>query len=328
MAESNLTIDYATIRREVGRLLGYQRDPTSWGTTRTNDVKDIIDAGLRKFTYPTAVGRREMAHRWSFLFQETILTVKAPYGTGTIEVVDGVVTLTGGTFPTWTGTAHLLIGNAEYEINTRDGNTQVTLIDTTLDVDAGTEYQWVQWIYGLPDDFSALTTQITYEPRNTYPWVSLQMTDSFAIHNFRQPRPIPRRPIWCALRVQAPALTTKSTRYELMLAPTPDAAYTFRYKYEVIPYRVDSTYIYYRGGTPHAETIREAILSQAEATLNDTVGLHERLYQERLAASVSHDLMSSTPATLGHDVGVVEDFLPAYRHGPNYSSPTYNGIVQ
>ena len=45
------------------------------------------------------------------------------------------MTLAGGTFPAWAAVGVLKVSNEYYDVNTRDGNTQVTLEDTTLDVD-------------------------------------------------------------------------------------------------------------------------------------------------------------------------------------------------
>jgi hypothetical protein len=62
------------------------------------------------------------------------------YDTGTIGIVDGVVTLTGGTFPAWAARGHLLVGNNIYKVSSRDSNTQLTLNDTTLDLSSGAAY--------------------------------------------------------------------------------------------------------------------------------------------------------------------------------------------
>jgi hypothetical protein len=66
------------------------------------------------------------------------------YTTGTIEVVNGVATLTGGTWPSDAADKILVVGGSNYAVSTRDSGTQLTLVDTTLDVAAGSSYALVQ----------------------------------------------------------------------------------------------------------------------------------------------------------------------------------------
>ena len=53
------------------------------------------------------------------------------YSTGTVAISSGVVTLSGGTFPTWAAEGVLGVGEELYQIKSRDSNTQITLYDTT-----------------------------------------------------------------------------------------------------------------------------------------------------------------------------------------------------
>lgn len=66
------------------------------------------------------------------------------YSTGTVGVVNGVVTLTGGTFPAAVTAGYtLVVDSGNYEVATRDSDTQVTLVDLTLDVTAPAAYSIV-----------------------------------------------------------------------------------------------------------------------------------------------------------------------------------------
>jgi len=62
------------------------------------------------------------------------------YSTGTITVVNGVVTLDGGTWPAWVAGGSLVADGSTYYIVTRDSNTQVTLSSSLVNLDAGTTY--------------------------------------------------------------------------------------------------------------------------------------------------------------------------------------------
>lgn len=56
------------------------------------------------------------------------------YSTGMIAIVDGVVTLTGGTWPSWAADGYLNFNGTPLEVATRDSSTQLTLVDTTIDL--------------------------------------------------------------------------------------------------------------------------------------------------------------------------------------------------
>jgi hypothetical protein len=63
-----------------------------------------------------------------------------PYNTGTIAIVNGVVTLTGGTWPSGAADDRLLVNGETYDVATRDSGTQLTLGDLTVNVGGGTSY--------------------------------------------------------------------------------------------------------------------------------------------------------------------------------------------
>ena len=62
------------------------------------------------------------------------------YSTGTVAISSGVVTLSGGTFPTWAAEGVLGVGEELYQIKSRDSNTQITLYDTTATASGGTSF--------------------------------------------------------------------------------------------------------------------------------------------------------------------------------------------
>ena len=61
-----LSVTYDDLRREIGRHLGWGRDPDSWADDQQTDCDDIIARGLRSFYYPRpAEGQGQ--HIWTFL---------------------------------------------------------------------------------------------------------------------------------------------------------------------------------------------------------------------------------------------------------------------
>src|SRR4030067_839350 len=103
----SLTVDYTTLRREIGRFLGYSRDSAEWDADQTTDVADILTSGLRRYLSPPPVSGERYSHEWSFLSPVATLTTTVPYTTGTIGVASGVVTLSSGTFPAWAAQGQL-----------------------------------------------------------------------------------------------------------------------------------------------------------------------------------------------------------------------------
>jgi len=63
----DLGMNVGALRREVGRYLGFDRDPANWGTNETQDVWDIIDSGLRQFYRPPRLEGEVISYQWSFL---------------------------------------------------------------------------------------------------------------------------------------------------------------------------------------------------------------------------------------------------------------------
>lgn len=61
-----LKVSYDELRREVGRFLGFDRNPDNWDSVSQQDVADVLKRGQRRFYWAIgADGGR--AHLWSFL---------------------------------------------------------------------------------------------------------------------------------------------------------------------------------------------------------------------------------------------------------------------
>lgn len=69
-----LKITYAELEREVGRFLGFDRNPANWSSDQDQDVQDIIAGGQRHFYWPPSLGEGP-AHRWSFLCPHASLSI-------------------------------------------------------------------------------------------------------------------------------------------------------------------------------------------------------------------------------------------------------------
>lgn len=71
----SLEITYADLRREIGRFLGWGRDPSTWSSARCSDGSDILKSGLRKFYAPAPLPGEKYSHEWSFLKPTTTMTL-------------------------------------------------------------------------------------------------------------------------------------------------------------------------------------------------------------------------------------------------------------
>ena len=84
----SLDISYPQLRRNIGRFLGIGRNPQGWTQNNTEDVEDILQAGLRQFYWPSIPGREgspAKSHSWSFLRRDVVLKFRAGQVTASLE---------------------------------------------------------------------------------------------------------------------------------------------------------------------------------------------------------------------------------------------------
>ena len=106
------------------------------------------------------------------------------------------------------------------------------------------------------------------------------------------------RPHLFALRPKNASHTAEQTT-ELMLYPTPDAAYGIVYHYDAKVVSLSDTNAYPLGGQTHSETILQSCRDIAATRYKDDPGGREhQLFLERLNASIEADRKQS-PKTLG-----------------------------
>jgi hypothetical protein len=92
---------------------------------------------------------------WPWYLTAGKITTRAFYNTGTITVTQDspIVTLTGGTFPTWAADGEIRVNNQWYKVDTRDSATQVTLaVDYGKDTQVDVSYSIYQDAYEMPTD--------------------------------------------------------------------------------------------------------------------------------------------------------------------------------
>ena len=289
-ATTTMLASYFTLLDRVGHFLfglrgGFTGDQLS-------DIEECIKDGLRDVY---------AANTWSFFRPVEEIITTAPYSTGTITVVNGVVTLAGGTFPSWAAVGVLKVSTNYYDVDTRDGDTQVTLEDTTIDVDAGTSYELGRPEYDMPSGFEDVVgNELAYEPGQSdfYPPVKRRHDDQ--LRAWRQDDPYHNRPLYFSIRTVAFVATTGSQR-RLAMYPTPDAAYVLKARMKLRATMIDETNIYPVGGDMLSQVITEACLAAAERNFDEQDGRHGQRFQELLLLAIAANRELTSPMHLGPD---------------------------
>ena len=313
MAESTLTLEYNDFASATAAFLGYGRKGWESVADQVEQIDSYIQSGYRNFINAAPLDGVLQTHEWSFMRPVTTITTIASYSTGTVTIVDGVVTLASGTFPSF-GTARgelkLTETGASYAVSTRDSSTQLTLTDTTLDADALSEYELSFPTYDLPDDWGSFIGDLTYPPGTSDFYPPVPIVGEGMLRAKRQMAVWTGRPTLAAHRPKTFVATT-GQRFELLFDPSPDSAYTLTYKYNANPNRLTATNKYHLGGMRHSECVLESILAVAEARVNDNAGIHAMKFKELLAASIAFDKTQGSPDYLGLNIdrsdGVVLD---------------------
>jgi hypothetical protein len=282
---------YSSLLKRVGHFLFGIR--SSFSSDQTDDITDCIRDGLR---------RVYASHDWSFFKPVEDISTTAPYTTGTVTVVDGVVTLATGTWPSWADYGILKVSNSYYSIDTRDSDSQLTLDDTTLDVDAGTSYELGRPEIPLASTFEAVAndSDLTYYPDQNELYPAVSQRHDAAIRKWQMDDPYYDRPVHYSVRTVEFDPTTGSRR-RLAFYPVPDAAYVLRVPMILRATMLDSTNQYPVGGESLSQLILEACLAAAEHNYDDTESVHEKRYLEMLPLSIRTDQERSSPTSLGGD---------------------------
>lgn len=326
MAEATLSVDRDEILQAVGDYLGYTRNQHVWTREQTARVDGIVRSGERQFYNPPPLGNFP-PHTWSFLRPLLRTTISAPYDTGTIECVSGVVTLTSGTFPSWAADGYLVADGGGYRVDTRDGNTQVTLDDTSIDIAALTEYSLQRWQYTLPDDFGGFinpTLNFISENNKIYDVRRVSVQEILAMRQ-REQFAVAYQPMYASDIPVNSTSATEGQRFELLLFPTPVEAGYLEAQYFAVQDQASSSYPFAKGGGVHGETLLAACMAAAEMEKDKRPGAWKQQFIERLAASVAHD-RKTMPRNLGFNYGDCDfETVPRVRAENNYYNDTLLG---
>jgi hypothetical protein len=178
------------------------------------------------------------------------------------------------------------------------------------------------YLYDMPSDFGAIVGDLVYDEDECVHKI-IKQTSSGMIDKNRASNNISGIPYLFALRPKTVEMTSSQVT-ELMLYPTPDAAYGIIYHYDAKVNPLSDANAYPLGGQAHSQTILQSCRDIAAARYKDNPGGREHgLFLERLKASVEADRRLS-PKTLGFN----EDGgkFTSVRHGTEFSVTMRNNF--
>lgn len=257
------------------------------------DIEDCMSDGLRDVY---------SAYDWSFFKPIEDITTTAPYTTGTVTIASGVVTLTGGTFPTWAADGLLKVSSSYYSVSTRDSGTQVTLDDTSVTVASASTFELGRPEIPLAATFEAVAndSDLTYYPDQNELYPAVKQRNDKAVRTWQQDDPYFDRPVFYSVRT-VEFDPTVGSRKRLAFYPTPDAAYVLRVPMILRPTMIDETNIYPVGGETLTQVIVEACLAAAERNFEEQEGRHTKRFMELLPLAIAADVDKSSATSLGRD---------------------------
>lgn len=331
---STLTLTRADLLKAVGNMLGRGMDVTEWDSNFSAQVNACVDIGCRWVYEPELLPGEAQVHIWSFMQPKLVsFALNQPYATGTVTIVAGVVTGSGTTFPSWAADGEIVVDGISYPVDTRDSATQLTLDDTSVEADAGSEYTLQQVDYVLPELFGGFRGDLYLnQTSNSLGYVMeraskeelLSMQKSGIADFASQP---------CRFAV-FPQDTTGEVdqRWLITVWPFPDAAYTVTGFYTFNPYQLTSSLPYPMGGLPLSECLREAVLAAAEIEFKGEAGIHNQLFRSRLQAAISFDRQMSNPGILGTNSDMSHERASWAKIGPRVQhiglgATAYTGYV-
>jgi len=290
-ASETTSVNYSNLQRRVGHYLFGIR--SGFSEDQENDINDCLHDGLR---------RVYAAHDWSFLHPVADVTTTAPYATGTITIAAGVVTLTGGTFPSWAASGVLQVNNRFYSVASRGSDTQITLDATSITIATASSYKLGRPEIQMDDAFDSVTndSDLSYYPSPDCWYPPVRWRHDATIRQLEGNSPEFERPVFYSVRTVRFDPTVGS-RKVLAMYPTPDQAYTLRVPMFLRPVLVDEVNLYAIGGEVLSQVLLEACLASAEHNFEEREHVHEKRFMELIGLAIRDDQERSSPTSLGPD---------------------------
>lgn len=177
--------------------------------------------------------------------------------------------------------------------------------------------------YDLPDDFGGMRSPyLTISSTTGYPPVAIRGEGQIrALHSRSTTSGIPKV---AAVRAKS-SDASDGQRFEVLIWPTPDAAYDLDYPYNRLVNKLTVANPYPLGGMAHSPAILASCQAAAENAMDDQEGVHwKRFIERRLPASISQDRSVGVPQNLGYNGDSSDEErirIPRIQH------VTYEGVL-
>jgi len=154
-----------------------------------------------------------------------------------------------------------------------------------------------QQAYDLPSDFGSMHGRLTFSAATSYP--PILFTGAAQIEEWNAyGSTLKGRPTHYATRWQRQTAGLNQ-RQQLIFWPTPDAAYTIQYRYDINPPAVSESNPYVLGGVRMAQLMLDACRAIGESVRHKARGAAWAAFMERLQAAIQLDKRTLTPPTVG-----------------------------
>lgn len=278
----SLSLTNTEVKARLAMVLGVDRDSANWDANLTADVDRIIRSGLRRFY---------SANDWKFLRRHYPIPTVAPKEDGTVTIVSGVVTFSGATaLPSDVDSRYLFTtSTGVYEIDTRDSDSQLTLIDTSVDADAGSSYALYKHRYDLPTNFGGFVGPVAIG-NDTY-LRETAVIPEFEIRGLQNLVTVQTgQPKLFAISHTIADEDLNVPTYYMEVWPLPDAVYVVDADIKLVPgdtlSGTDSTT---NTHPAFSNVILEAILTEGEVAMGVSNGVHEQRFLDALVGAVEKD---------------------------------------
>lgn len=286
-------VSYTALKERVGHYLFGAETGASFSSDQLTRINYCIYDGLR---------RVYAAHDWSFFKPLVDVSTTAPYSTGTVTIANGIVTLTGGTFPLWADSGVLQVNNKYYSVSARNSNTQLTLDELTVNVATAASYSIARPVIPMDSAFDSVAgdSDLAYYPGPDQWYPAVQQRHDSTIRKLESDSPEFGRPSFYSVRTDRfdPAI---GSRKSLAFYPAPDAVYTMRVPMILRPVDINESNPYPIGAEMLSQVILEACLAAAEHNYEEREHVHEKRFQEMIVLAVRNDQERSSPTSLGPD---------------------------
>ena len=178
-----------------------------------------------------------------------------------------------------------------------------------------------QHIYGLPDDFYHMLTDLQFGAGTSYPPVQEVSVD--AVMEMRSIETVSSWPTYYAIRPTAYDKEVGQS-WEILFYPTCDAAYTLNFRYRILTDKLENADDIPIGGAEHTQLLRQMSLAEAELQKEKTIGPQGQQAANQLQGAVNQD-SKRNPHRLGYNGnGIANDPWDIARGSFRVSDVNYN----